>query len=71
MDVLAGNWILSFGPTGVTQLDVTGMSFPLWIESAPGLFLEVSICVVASALKLKHGSATMLEISIFSCWKFC
>ena len=36
-----------------------------------GWFLEVSMCGVASALGLKHGSASMLELSIFSCWEFC
>ena len=35
------------------------------------LFLEVSTCVVASALWLKPGSATVLELSFSSCWKFC
>ena len=29
------------------------------------------MCVVASALRLKHGSATVLEFSISSCWKLC
>ena len=43
------------------------------LDSAPLLytFLEVSTCVVASALWLKPGSATMLELSFSSCWKFC
>ena len=43
------------------------------VDSVPLLcaFLEVSMCVVASALWLKSGSATMLELSFFSCWKFC
>ena len=34
-------------------------------------FLEVSTCVVVSALWLKPGSATVLELSFSSCWKFC
>ena len=63
--------MLSIGSIGVTRLDVTVVSFPFWIESAPGPFLEVSIFGVASALELKHGSASMLELFIFSCWKFC
>ena len=54
----------SIGVTGL-KASVTGMSF------APGLFLEVSIFRVASALVLKPGNASMLEFSIFSCWKFC
>ena len=65
---LKGNWMSSSGwSTGVTGLkvSVTGMSF------APGPFLEVSICRVASALVLKSGNASMLEFSIFSHWKFC
>ena len=43
------------------------------VDSVPLLctFLEVSMCVVASALWLKPGSATKLELSISSCWKFC
>ena len=43
------------------------------VDSVPLLciFLEVSTCVVASALWLKHGSATVLELSFSSCWKFC
>ena len=39
----------SVGSIGVTRLDVTVVSFPLGVESAPGPFLEVSICGVASA----------------------
>ena len=54
----------SLGVTGL-KVSVTGMSF------APGPFLEVSICRVASALVLKSGHASMLEFSIFSHWKFC
>ena len=61
----------STGSIGVTRLDVTVVPFPFWIESAPGPFLEVSICGFASALELKHGSASMSELSISSCWKFC
>ena len=40
------------------------------VDSAPLLctFLEVSTCVVASALWLKPGSATVLELSFSSCW---
>ena len=34
-------------------------------------FLEVSACVAVSALCLKPGSATVLELSFSSCWKFC
>ena len=34
-------------------------------------FLEVSTCVVVSALWLEPGSATVLELSFSSCWKFC
>ena len=43
------------------------------VDSVPLLctFLEVSTCVVASALWLKPGSATVLELSFSSCWKFC
>ena len=43
------------------------------LDSAPLLctFLEVSTYVAASALWLKPGSATMLELSFSSCWKFC
>ena len=43
------------------------------VDSAPLLctFLEVSACVVASALWLKPGSATVLELSFFSGWRFC
>ena len=69
---LMGSWMSSSGSIGVTQLNVsvTGMSFPFWIKLAPGLFLEVSICRVVSALKLKCGNASMLEFSIFSYWKF-
>ena len=63
--------MLYTGSIGVTQLDVTLVSFPFWIESALGPFLEVSICGVASALELKRGSASMSGLSIFSCWKFC
>ena len=54
----------SIGVTGL-KVSVTGMSF------APGPFLEVTICRVTSALVLKSGNASMLEFSIFSCWKFC
>ena len=39
----------SIGSIGITRLDVTVGSFPLGVESAPGLCLEVSICGVASA----------------------
>ena len=39
----------SIGSIRVTQLDVTVGPFPLGVESAPGLCLEVSICGVASA----------------------
>ena len=43
------------------------------VDSVPLLctFLEVSTCVVVSALWLKPGSATVLELSFSSCWKFC
>ena len=43
------------------------------VDSVPLLctFLEVSMCVAVSALCLKPGSATVLELSFFSCWKFC
>ena len=46
---LVGGWISSIGSIGVTRLDVTVGSFPLGVESAPGLCLEVSICGAASA----------------------
>ena len=46
---LVGGWISSIGSIGVAQLDVTVGSFPLGVESAPGLCLEVSTCGVASA----------------------
>ena len=43
------------------------------VDSVPLLctLLEVSTCEVASALWLKPGSATVLELSFSSCWKFC
>ena len=43
------------------------------VDSAPLLctFLEVSTCVVVSALWLKSGSATVLELYFSICWKFC
>ena len=43
------------------------------VDSVPLLctFLEVSTCLVVSALWLKPGSATVLELSFSSCWKFC
>ena len=43
------------------------------VDSVPLLctFLEFSTCVVVSALCLKPGSATVLELSFSSCWKFC
>ena len=43
------------------------------VDSVPLLrtFLEVSTCVVVSALWLKPGSATVLELSFSICWKFC
>ena len=43
------------------------------VDSVPlmCMFLEVSTCVVVSALWLKPGSATVLELSFSSCWKFC
>ena len=43
------------------------------VDSVPLLctFLEVSTYVVVSALWLKPGSATVLELSFSICWKFC
>ena len=69
---LMGSWMSSSGFIGVTRLNVslTGMSFPFWIKLALGPFLEVSICRVVSPMMLGYGGSFMLEISIFSQWKF-
>ena len=57
----------------VSMLAYMLMSALRLLDSAPLLctFLEVSTCVVAEALWLKPGSATMLELSFSTCWKFC